>query len=663
MNIVITPPTLTHHDLKSINRLFRSGLRWLHLRLPQGSESDYICALNGIAPEYRSRVILCGQRHLARMYGVGGLYFSYRELNEGHLPISPYQGSSYSIIAVGAHSLEELRSLRFVPSYALLSPLYDSISKEGYKANQALMSIGHELQQLPYPVLAMGGITPTVRTTCLRNGYAGIATIGAVWQSGTPIEEAWSHFLEPEIISIAGHDPTGGAGIIADHHTAAYWGVRCHTIVASLTLQSTHSFREVQEVSLPFVLRNIELQLQESAGSIRIAKIGLTTSLSSLIEIIHCLKRCGIRHIIWDCITLSTADSYQVLHREEGYLKLLGEVLSFIDLVTPNGVEAEYWFGTQDAAQLHDIAQQYGCSILLKSTGGSTSVVDKLIRPHSGKELTYEVARAGSDKHGTGCMLSSSIAALLAQGMPLERACYEAQHYISRIMQSRCDRLAPLCLHNTKRIRISTQHHLQYITHSSDPQGILARATQALQGGVRWIQLRLKEATTPERIAIGISLRSLCHSYGALLIIDDDVEAALHCNADGVHLGIHDTPPLEARKSLGDHKIIGFTCHNSNEVMIAHQSGADYIGVGPYRFTSTKQLLTPLLGLEGISELARLNAAQPHPLPMVAIGGITLDDLPTLASSGVSGIAISHDIDSADNITEHCHLLDRKSVV
>lgn len=176
---------------------------------------------------------------------------------------------------------------------------------------------------------------------------------------------------------------------------------------------------------------------------------------------------------------------------------------------------------------------------------------------------------------------------------------------------------------------------LQFITHTD------AGLEDILRGGCRWVQLRMKDASEAEFIDMATRIRTLCHKYDATLIFDDRVNLVTELNADGVHLGKKDMPVSEARMILGPSKIIGATANTLDDVMNAYSAGADYIGLGPYRFTTTKKGLSPILGLEGYNRIISDCRRQGMPLPVVAIGGIVLDDIAALRQTGVDGIAVS----------------------
>lgn len=193
---------------------------------------------------------------------------------------------------------------------------------------------------------------------------------------------------------------------------------------------------------------------------------------------------------------------------------------------------------------------------------------------------------------------------------------------------------------------------LQFITHFTEKYSYFDAAHLALEGGCRWIQLRMKEAPEAEVEAEAIRVRDLCRKYGATFIINDHVALAKKVQADGVHLGKNDMPIEEARRILGDAFIIGGTANTFEDVKRHWQAGANYIGCGPFRFTTTKKNLSPILGLEGYRQILQQMKAAGITLPVVAIGGITYEDIPDILQTGVSGIALSGSILRAENPVE-----------
>lgn len=176
---------------------------------------------------------------------------------------------------------------------------------------------------------------------------------------------------------------------------------------------------------------------------------------------------------------------------------------------------------------------------------------------------------------------------------------------------------------------------LQFITHKLD--GL----EEALGGGVRWVQLRMKDASDEGYLDVGRQALALCRRYGATFIVDDRVEAAAELGADGVHLGKNDMPVEEARHRLGSAFIIGATANTFDDIRAANRAGADYIGLGPFRFTTTKKNLSPVLGLEGYRDIMTRCRTEGITLPVTAIGGILTDDIPVIMGTGVHGVAVS----------------------
>lgn len=185
---------------------------------------------------------------------------------------------------------------------------------------------------------------------------------------------------------------------------------------------------------------------------------------------------------------------------------------------------------------------------------------------------------------------------------------------------------------------------LQFITHQTEKYTYLQSAQIALEGGCRWIQLRMKGVAISEVEDTAQEVLELCRRHGATFIIDDLAATALKLGADGVHLGKNDMPIASARRLLGEKYIIGGTANTFEDFRRLKHEGADYVGLGPFRFTTTKQNLSPVLGVEGYRRIMQQCADEGVHLPVVAIGGITIDDIPAILETGVGGVAVSSSI-------------------
>jgi thiamine-phosphate pyrophosphorylase len=189
---------------------------------------------------------------------------------------------------------------------------------------------------------------------------------------------------------------------------------------------------------------------------------------------------------------------------------------------------------------------------------------------------------------------------------------------------------------------------LQYISQGDTIKEQLYNIQQALDSGCDWIQLRFKNQKTKKLFTLAEAVHFLCEEYLANFIINDNVHLAQQINADGVHLGLTDMSILEARSILGKTKIIGATANTFEDVIHHINNGCDYIGLGPFQFTKTKDNLSPILGLDGYrSIIDKLNTTQKE-TPIYAIGGITLENVDALMATGIHGIAVSGIITKSD---------------
>ena len=191
---------------------------------------------------------------------------------------------------------------------------------------------------------------------------------------------------------------------------------------------------------------------------------------------------------------------------------------------------------------------------------------------------------------------------------------------------------------------------LQFITDSA------SAAELACRGGVRWVQLRVKNLSAAEWQQRARAVQAVCRHHGAALIINDDPALALAIGATGVHLGQQDMPPAEARALLGPAFIIGGTANTFADIEGLVAAGVDYIGLGPFRFTTTKEKLSPILGLAGYATILAQCRAAGFTTPVVGIGGVVLADVVALRATGLHGVAVAGAIASAASPTAAARL-------
>jgi thiamine-phosphate pyrophosphorylase len=153
--------------------------------------------------------------------------------------------------------------------------------------------------------------------------------------------------------------------------------------------------------------------------------------------------------------------------------------------------------------------------------------------------------------------------------------------------------------------------------------------------------MRFKNQTPERRFSLAEAVKVLCEEYSATFIVNDDVLLTQKIAADGVHLGLTDMNIPEARAILGDRKIIGATANTFEDVLFQSKNGCDYIGLGPFQFTETKEKLSPILGTEGYYSIMNKMKTENIATPVYAIGGITFEDIESLVNTGIHGIAVS----------------------
>jgi thiamine-phosphate pyrophosphorylase len=191
---------------------------------------------------------------------------------------------------------------------------------------------------------------------------------------------------------------------------------------------------------------------------------------------------------------------------------------------------------------------------------------------------------------------------------------------------------------------------LHYVTTNAQA------AELACRGGVRWVQLRVKNLPAAEWRQRALDVQAVCRHHGATFLINDNPALALEIGAAGVHLGKQDMPPAEARALLGPDFIIGGTANTFADIAGLVAAGVEYIGLGPFRFTTTKEKLSPILGLRGYAEIMAQCRAAGFTTPVVGIGGVELADVAELLAAGLHGVAVSGAIGGAASPMEAAQL-------
>ena len=180
------------------------------------------------------------------------------------------------------------------------------------------------------------------------------------------------------------------------------------------------------------------------------------------------------------------------------------------------------------------------------------------------------------------------------------------------------------------------------------------QARRLCEAGARFIQLRMKGAGRELWLREATLAAGFCRAHGALLVVNDSVDVALESGANGVHLGARDGDWSEARGRLGPDLLVGGTVNSAGDARNAVAAGClDYVGVGPLRFTATKQHLSPVLGIEGVARLVEALGD----LPAWVIGGVVPADLAAVHRAGAAGVAVSSHLYRGGRIDENLRAL------
>ncbi|XP_020705036.1 probable thiamine biosynthetic bifunctional enzyme, chloroplastic [Dendrobium catenatum] len=463
------------------------------------------------------------------------------------------------------------------------------------------------------------------------------------------------------VLTVAGSDSGGGAGIQADIKACAAACVYCSSVITSVTAQNTIGVQGVYSLAENFVAEQLRSVLSDM--QVDVIKTGMLPSPGMITVLCQSIKEFPVRAVVVDPVMVST--SGDVLSGPSTLSGFCKELLPLADIVTPNLKEASALLGgisldTVDdmrfaAKSIHDFGAR---NVLVKGGDlpGSSAAIDIFFDGEQFHELCGPRIMT-RNTHGTGCTLASYIAAELAKGTPMLQSVQAAKSFVKSallyskdlmigngpqgpfdhlfMLKNQLNNYAPKWTFNANSL-------LLYAVTDSRMNKKWARSiTEAvkasIEGGATIIQLREKEAETSEFVKKTVDCMAICRSYHVPLLINDRIDVALACDADGVHIGQSDMPAELARKILGPGKIIGVSCKTPAQAMKAWADGADYIGCGGVFPTNTKQS-NPTIGLKGLETVCLASK-----LPVVAIGGIGAGNVQSVMELGVpnlKGVAV-----------------------
>lgn len=482
----------------------------------------------------------------------------------------------------------------------------------------------------------------------------------------------------PHVLTVAGSDSGAGAGIQADLKACGALGVYCSTVVTAITAQNTVGVQGVHTVPENFVAMQLESVLSDM--HVDVVKTGMLPSVQIIRALCTKLRSHAIRGLVVDPVMVATSGDQ--LAGPEILEVLCKELLPMADIVTPNLTEASVILGGETLNSLYDMRkaakciQQLGPRYVLIKGGHlqGSDAVDVLYDGMSFHEL-HGPRIETRNTHGTGCTLASSIAAEMAKGAPIPRAVQAAKQYVQEALQQSKNLSMGRGAHGPlNHLFKLTGGGWQSLDKSFKPSDLVlyavtdasmnkkwGRSTSqavkaAIQGGATIVQLREKEAESKEFLEEALSCVKVAKEHGVPILINDRLDIAMACDADGVHLGQSDIPVSCARSLLGPQKIIGVSCKTPEQAQKAFKDGADYVGCGGVYPTSTKKN-NETIGLDGLYMVC-----EGSPLPVVAIGGINASNVQDVLQTrppNLHGVAVVSALFDKPDVLEETRELSR----
>ena len=430
MTIVITLPYFFDGEAEQIVQLLHSSVDLIHIRKPESKAEEVERLIMSIPSEYYPRLVLHDHHELAMKYHLQGVHLN------GRNPQPPvgWEGS----VSKSCHSLEEVKEWKEKCDYVSLSPIFDSISKQGYHAAFSSSEIEEASRQgiIDKKVLALGGVTFNKIDDVLRMGFGGGMILGDAWKN-------ISHPQEAVALTIAGSDSSAGAGIQQDLKTMSKVGVYGATVITAITSQNTLGVKGVMPVPAEVVKSQLDAVLSDL--HVTAIKIGMVPNAAIAHVIADTLKTQKVS-IIYDPVMIST--SGHRLMEEDCIQVVCEELLPLCTLVTPNLPEAELLMRQKEESKTcRDmktmvksinslLPQKFGTNILVKGGHAEGEDLADVLYTTTGESHRFPTKKiATHNLHGTGCTLSSAIASYLVKGNDLITAISLAKQLLSEGIQ------------------------------------------------------------------------------------------------------------------------------------------------------------------------------------------------------------------------------------
>ncbi len=471
--------------------------------------------------------------------------------------------------------------------------------------------------------------------------------------------------MRPIVLTIAGSDPSSGAGVQADLKTIEAIGGYCATVVTAITVQNTRGVTRSSPLPADLVrdqLAAVWTDLEPAA-----VKSGMLASESIVRAVAEWIRRERPKHYVLDPV-MQSSNGFSLLP-EAGLEALKRELIPLATVLTPNveDVRALTGLEVRDVEEAERAGRRLlalGCGAVLVKGGhyGGSKAIDLLVRP-SGKQRFSAERLSSPHTHGTGCVLSAAIATSLALGQPLEEAIGSAKRIVTAAIrhglplgQGRGP-TDPMHRQLPGRLHVITDETVQ------SRYSHLELAILAAEGGADIVQFREKRRrTTRVLVDQARAMAEQVRERGARLLVNDRLDVAVAAEADGVHLGPEDLEPTSARRLLGHHGLIGATANDLERALKLTAAPIDYLGVGPVFGTSSKAHPAATLGLEGLRRIASAVAR-----PVIAIGNINPQRVEAVLEAGALGVAVLSDVvrhaDPAHRVRELADALRRGTTI
>ncbi len=431
--ITITRPDFFEEEAGAITALFDAGLEILHLRKPGASYEEMEKLLRQLPPEYLERIVIHDHFRLLSSWKLKGVHLN------GRNPTVPADFTGH--VSRSCHSLEEVAAYKAACDYVFLSPIYDSISKEGYASAYTFDGLQQAQQAgiIDAKVMALGGVAAEHFSELSSLGFGGVALLGDIWKrTGTEFINHFKALLRlssfPVILTIAGSDCSGGAGIQADIKTISALKGYAASVITAVTAQNTVGVQAVYPVPADIVRSQIE-SVMDDLQPVAV-KIGMVHNAAIVRTVAACLQKYRPRFVVYDPVMVST--SGRQLMTEDTVHAIQEELFPRCSLITPNLSEASLLLshpvtGIEEMKQAAcELAHRYHCSVLVKGGHLSGNTMCDVLYDNGSISLFEQQKIESHNLHGTGCTLSSAIATFAANGCGLEEAVRQAKAYIGK---------------------------------------------------------------------------------------------------------------------------------------------------------------------------------------------------------------------------------------